>query len=106
MLSIYLSYSKQSLSNYTVIDENISISKLHDLSLKEYMDIKTYICEQEHCQPCPDCPPLLCAAKLILQGHICSLPDIFRSSFPGVTYTAENAKRRLLQMPLATVRLG
>ena len=105
-MSIYLSYRKQSLSNYAVIGENICISKLHDLSLKEDIDIKTYICEQEHFQPCPDCPLLLCAAKFILQDHICSLPDVFKASFPGVTYTAEHAKCRLLQMPLATLRLG
>lgn len=70
------------------------------------MDIKKYICEQEHGQPCPDCPPLLHAAEMILQSHICSLPDVFKSSFPGVTYAAENAKRRLLQMPITTLRLG
>lgn len=102
----YLLYSKQSLNNYTVINENTSVSKLDDLSLKEYTDVKKYICEQEHGQPCPDCPPFLHAAEMILQGHICSLSHVFKSSFPGVTYTAENAKRRLLQMPLATLRLG
>ncbi len=89
-----------------MIDQNICISKVCDLSLKEFVDIKRYICAQEHSQPCPHCPPLFCAARLILQGHICSLPDVFRLSFPGVTYTAENAKRKLLQMPLVTLRLG
>lgn len=102
----YLSYAKQSLSNYTVIDDRISVSKL-DQSLKEYIDIKNYICEQEHDQPCEDCPPLLHAAKMILmQDHIYSLCDIFKTSFPGVAYTADNAKRKLLQLPLVTMRLG
>jgi hypothetical protein len=31
---------------------------------------------------------------VLLEGHICSLPDVFRSSFPRVTYTAENTKRK------------
>ena len=41
-----------------------------------------------------------------MQDHIYSLCDIFKSSFPGVTYTADNAKRKLLQMPLVALRLG
>ena len=45
----------------------------------------------------------LYAAKFILRDHICSLPDVLKVSFPGVTY---HAKHRLLQMPLATLRLG
>ena len=102
----YLSYAKQSLSNYTVIDDRICVSKL-DLSLKEYIDIKNYICEKEHSRPCKDCPPLLHAAEMLLkQDHIYSLDDIFKTSFPGVTYTAENAKRKLLQLPLVAMRLG
>ena len=51
--------------------------------------------------------PLLHAAEMILMyDHMYSLRDVFSSSFPGVTYTADNAKRKLLQMPLVAMRLG
>ena len=45
------------------------------------------------------------AAQAIIDNGICSLKSLFESSFPGVTYNAGNAKRRLLQMPLAALLL-
>lgn len=45
------------------------------------------------------------AAKIVLEKSICTLSSVFQAAFPGVTYTAHNAKRRLLQLPLAAIRV-
>ena len=46
------------------------------------------------------------AANMVLKAGICSLRSVFRSIFPSVTYHTLNAKRKLLQMPLAAILIG
>lgn len=41
------------------------------------------------------------AAKLIIHFGFYPLSCVFRSCFPGVTYSLATAKRKLLKMPLA-----
>ena len=83
----------------------MQVSKAHGLSLKEYM-----LQLQKHCilhhSDCHKCPRLLNAGGTILKEGFSTLSSVFRQSFPGVTYTSNNAKRCLLQLPLAAVRLN
>ena len=43
------------------------------------------------------------AANIVMEKGITPLKSLFQSCFPGVTYHTPNAKRRLLQMPLAAL---
>lgn len=55
---------------------------------------------------CMKCPPMLAAAEMILKDSICTLSNVFKTFFPDTTYHSHQAKRRLLQMPLTTIRVG
>ena len=45
------------------------------------------------------------AATMVLKEVVVSLPVLFKSSFPKVTYHSVNARRQLLQMPLMISRV-
>lgn len=49
---------------------------------------------------------MIAAAEKVLLEGVCSLSSVYRSAFPNLVYQPTQAKRRLLQMPLAAVRLG
>ena len=44
-------------------------------------------------------------AQAVISEGMCSLKSLFQNDFPGVSYKAANAKRRILQMPLVTLLL-
>ena len=106
LLPIYLSYAQSDSSKFVVVDDTICVSKVNQLTLHEYIDVRSYVCLHHHDSDCMKCPPMLSAAKMIVTNSICPLPDIFKTFFPNVTYNSYQAKRRLLQMPLATIRIG
>lgn len=45
------------------------------------------------------------AAQIILDRGIVPLSAVFKQVFPTITYTSANAKRRLLQMPVAAFQI-
>ena len=49
---------------------------------------------------------MLKVANTILEQGYCTLSDAFRLASPTVKYTAEHARRKLLQMPLVCIRIG
>ena len=49
---------------------------------------------------------MLKVANVILQQGYCTLSEAFKLVSPMVRYTAEHARRRLLQMPLICIRIG
>ena len=59
-----------------------------------------------HRQPCTSCESLLSIARSVLENGFVVLAQAFRSAFPNVTYHTSIAKRRVLKMPLAAVRVG
>lgn len=91
---------------YTIIDDSICVSKMNQLNLQEYVNVRKYVCLQNHDSDCIKCSPMLAAAEMILKESIYSLPVLFKTFFPSVSYNSHQAKRRLLQMPLATIRIG
>ena len=48
---------------------------------------------------------MLKVGNIVLEQGYCTLPDAFQLASPTVKYTAERARRKLLQMPLACIRV-
>ena len=49
------------------------------------------------------CSSMIQAAQMVLDGCIVPVSVVFKKAFPVSTYLSSNAKRRLLQMPLAAL---
>lgn len=101
-MDIYKNNLKQNLGDYNVIDSNVCVSAINDLTLKDYYSVRKYICRGTHVHPCTCDLMLQVAAEVIEQG-IVSLSETFKRNFPNITYHSRNAKRRLLQMPLVSI---
>ncbi len=82
------------------------VSLVEDLSLSDYVRAREAHCSRFHRSPCVNCERMLRVAQLVLTEGYCSLYPAFSIVSPGVKYTAETARRKLLQMPLVAVRLG
>jgi hypothetical protein len=105
MISIYL--QQNNLSEYDSLEGNIYVSKFKDLTLQDYVDIRAHICASSHKQPCyKQCEKLLKVAKEILTAGFLTLKNAFKLCSPTLKYNAVNARRKLLQMPLAVVGTG
>lgn len=59
-----------------------------------------------HSTDCKDCQGLQTVATAVLDSGYIQLSDAFRLAFPGTTYHSHSAKRHLLQMAIAALRLG
>lgn len=98
--------SFKNLSNYIQVDDVTDVSRLEGFTLDKYILIKENICYEEHKQPCTACIGLLSVAKQILDEGFIKLNEAFAMSTPGVKYKAKDAKRKLLQMPLAALKIN
>ena len=85
-----------------MIDSNICVSVINDLTLKDYYSVRKYTCHGTHVHSCTCDSMLQVAAEVIKQG-IVSLSETFKRNFPNITYHSRNAKRLLLQMPLVSI---
>lgn len=92
-----------SLSDYVTLSDHVCISKIKDLNLKDYCLGRKQYCYHKNCT---HCTKMINAAHAVIDNGICSLKSLFESSFPGATYNAGNAKRRLLQMPLTAPKIN
>lgn len=63
-------------------------------------------CQNRHMQPCLECAALLSVANYVLQEGYCMLSKAFKMAFPTQQYKADIARQRMLQMPLACIRVG
>lgn len=97
--------SFKSLSNYIQVDDVTDVSRLEGFTLDKYILTKENLCYEEHKQPCTACIGLLSVAKQILDEGFIKLNEAFAMSTPGVKYKAKDAKRKLLQMPLAALKI-
>ena len=96
-------YVGQSLSDYKVISDGIFVSKVTVLSLKDYCAARRPYCIVKHKKSCNVCHRLVLAGELILKSTICSLSLVFN---PDIKYNSENAKVRILQLPVVALRIG
>ncbi len=87
--------------------DGIYVSQNTTLTLPEYISARYEHCASTHAQPCTTCTALLKVAEEIIRNGYCLLSSAFSTvSLPTVMYTAERARRKLLQMPLVTVCIG
>ena len=101
-------YVEQSIvaHNVSQVGDCVYISSVTGLSLFEYLSARTAYCNDTHTNPCSKCSGMLKVAKIVLEQGYCTLSDAFRLASPMVKYTAEHARRKLLQMPLTCIRIG
>lgn len=104
-MDIYTQNHKKGLSNYKVLDKNVSVSNFDGLSLKEYCNVVKYCCKLYHNSSRCDCESMLEIAHSVLNECIVPLSKVYRKVFPKVTYHSGHAKQRLLRMPLAAVQV-
>ena len=102
------SYVKQSglARNICSVGDCVFLSSWSDLSLFEYLTARKAYCSDTHQNSFTKCSGMLEVASIILEQGYCILSDAFRLVSPTVKYTADHAKRKFLQMPLACIRIG
>ena len=107
VLDCYDIQQKRKLSEHLKIQENVFVSVHESLSLKQYVDVRQFICKQRHYQPCNDCLGMIDIAKRILNQGFIKLKAAMTISSPHVcNYKSSSARRKLLQMPLACIGVG
>ena len=83
----------------------VCLSKFSDISLSQFVTVNSAECTASHYQPCAMCSPFLSIASIILKNGYHSLREGFTVVYPRVPYDTEKAKRKLLVMPLACIRI-
>ena len=86
--------------------DGVSVSTLSGLSMSNYVVARSTMCYRSHEQPCKICLSLLEVATTVLHNGFCTLRYAFSLTSPNVVYDTQIAKRKLLQMPLAAIRVG
>ena len=94
------------LSTNDLLKENIYVSKFEGLTLPEYLHARSIVCAHRHKKPCTECEGMIKVGKEIIEKGILKLSDAFKLCSPHVKYKSFQARRKLLQMPLAVVGVG
>lgn len=77
------------------------------LTLTEFILACKANCLESHSRTgCKECESMITAAEIVQREHIFPLASVYKEAFPTVTYQSESAKKRLLKMPLACIRVG
>lgn len=102
---IYIRESKRNLTNVSKqrLSEKVYVSYISDLSLADYIEARSENCADVHSQPCSN---MLKVAHTVLQQVFCTLSEAYAIASPSTKYSAEVARRLLLQMPLVAIRVG
>lgn len=106
LVAIYYREQKRELSKCAAVGQDICISVFEGLSLEEYVDVRSSVCSTTHKQPCKNCCGLLQVANEVLQKGFLKLRSAFEMAYPDATYKSWHARRRMLQMPLASLGIG
>ena len=95
------------MSECKSLKENIHVSKCEGLTLSEYVRARTLVCGSSHekAASCVCDGMLKVAKEVIIRGYI-PLQRAFNICSPNVKYSSFQAKRNLLQIPVATVGAG
>ena len=103
----YKLQEKKKLSEHSKVKDNVYVSVHEGFSLKQYIDIRQFLCKQNHSQPCTICKGMLNVASGILNQGFMKLKSAMTISSPHIRqYKASLARRKLLQMPLACIGVG
>ena len=77
-----------------------------ELTLSEYIAARKTVCTCTHLTGCKACDSFINVAKLILKNGFVVRSEAFRNAFSSIKYSAEAARRKLLQMPLVSIVVG
>ena len=80
------------------------ITSFEGLNLSEYVKARSEYCKCTH-SDCKECSAMLHVANIVLHDGYVTLKSAFTASFPFIEYNVTYARRRLLQMPLACIRI-
>ena len=107
-IAVYREQATRKLCNLSKqrLSENVYISLFRGLSLVQYILARNTDCHNRHMQPCCKCSAMLSVAAHVVKEGYCMLAEGFKSAFPGQKYKTDIAIARLLQMPLAVIRVG
>ena len=105
-METYRSHLGRKLTDTVEVEDGIWISKVTNLTLMEYIQARTSYCSLSNKNHCKNCESMIKAAKIIQQNGVCSLSMVFKTAFPQSSYVVKQARCRLLQMPLAAIRIG
>ena len=107
LVQVYLEQQKQRLCNpcKQQLCDTVHVSLLSGLTLTEYITARSEHCSNAHAQPCIGCSTMLQVADAILKEGYCALSQAYSIVSPDVEYTAQHARRKFLQMPLACLRI-
>ena len=107
IISVLREQEKRDLTDikHQKVSEGIRASLFEGLGLAEYVMAKKTNCDRYHNNCKQGCPEMVKAGQIVLEEKYVALPTLWRRVFPLVKYDCEKAQRRLLQMPVACVRL-
>ena len=106
MVSTYVDESKYSDQRMKDICSGVSVCCYSSVSLGDYALERSEFCSRTHHQPCRKCSELLKVANTILKEGFITLREAYQLVSPNTKYDTEKAKRMLLQLPLASIRVG
>ena len=93
---IYIKQSKNNLSDYISLQNNIYISKFEGLTLSEYVIARTSVCENSHkhrSDKClHNCEGLLKVANKVIEEGFVKLKHAAELCGPNVKYTSAHAR--------------
>ena len=90
---------------YYKVDDYTDVSILEEFTLEKYIITRQKLCEDQHGAPCTLCAGFINVAKHIAENGFLQLSTAFHMTSPNVKYKSKDAKRKLLQMPLAALRI-
>ena len=82
------------------------VTLFRGLTFQQYITVRTHICTAEHQHPCLSCIGLLKVARAVNEHGFIKLSDAFKLAFPEQIYKTDIARLRILQVPLASIRVG
>ncbi len=95
------------MSLHEKINDSIFVSKMEGLSLVEYVKVCSFVCKNRHKQTCTDCNGKIKVARYILEHGYIKLSNAFAMCSPCLAkYSPKDARRKLLQLPLAAIGAG
>ena len=105
-MKTYTEQIKRLLSKFNRVSNDVHVSIFEGLTLINYIEARRYVCCKRHAQPCSLCFAMLKVAQKIIEDGYMKLKVAFEIVSPNVTYTALHARRKLLQMFLATLGIS
>lgn len=108
LLQIYKEENSKNLCSNEVQKHSdvVYTTNFRRFSLQEYIHVHSVYCNANHAQPCSQCKAVLFIANTVATDGYCRLSVVFKNAFPTLSYKADIARQKVLQMPLACIRLG